>query len=141
MNKNKTKVNNPEDAKVNVKVILAGLWAAHFLLWTFGDAISLMQGISKPAEDNLLLFVAIPTAIAQAGLIFLSLTGTAKVMRWVSILAALVFAVFNLGFLVDAHTGWQYLLGTAYLLFNALVIRYAWQWKSTVVPNTPVVEI
>jgi hypothetical protein len=135
VNTSKTNLTNLDDAKVNVRVILAGLWAAHFLLWTFGDAISLMQGISEPAENNLLLFVAIPTAIAQAALIFLSLTGKAKVMRWVSIIAALVFAIFNIGFMVDAHVGWQYLLGTAHLLFNALVIRYAWQWKPAAIPG------
>jgi len=117
-----------DDVKVNVKVILAALWAAHFLLWTFGDMTSLMQEISRPIADNLLLFVAVPTAVIQALMIFLSLAGKAKVIRWVSIIAALVFVALNIGFMVDAHTGWEYLLGTVYLLFNVLIIWYALKW-------------
>ena len=117
-----------DDVKVNVKIILAALWAAHFLLWTFGDMASLMQEISSPIADNLLLFVAVPTAVIQALMIFLSLVGKAKVIRWVSIIAALVFVALNIGFMVDAHTGWEYLLGTAYLLFNVLIIWYALKW-------------
>lgn len=117
-----------DDVKVNVKIILAALWAAHFLLWTFGDMASLMQEIPSPIADNLLLFVAVPTAVIQALMIFLSLVGKAKVIRWVSIIAALVFVALNIGFMVDAHTGWKYLLGTAYLLFNVLIIWYALKW-------------
>ncbi len=117
-----------DDVKVNVKIILAALWAAHFLLWTFGDMASLMQEISRPIADNLLLFVAVPTAVIQALMIFLSLAGKAKVIRWVSIIAALVFVALNILFMVDAHTGWEYLLGTAYLLFNVLIIWYALKW-------------
>ncbi len=114
----------------DVKIILAGLWAAHFLLWTFGDMASLMQKISEPVADNLLLFVSVPTAVTQAFMILFSLTGKAKIMRWVSIIVAAIFLVLNIGFMVDARIGWQYLLGTAYLLFNVLIIWYAWKWPN-----------
>ncbi|MFC1945192.1 hypothetical protein ACFLWF_00390 [Chloroflexota bacterium] len=117
-----------EDVKVNVKIILAALWTAHFLLWTFGDMASLLQEISRPIADNLLLFVGVPTAVIQALMIFFSLVGKAKVMRRVSIIVALAFVGLNIGFMVDSHTGWEYLLGTAYLLFNVLIIWYAWKW-------------
>ncbi len=128
---NKIYVKSQEDAKEKVKIILAGLWAAHFLLWLFGDMASLMQEISAPVADNLLLLVSVPTAVIQALMIFFSLTGEAKVMRWVSIIVAAVFLALNIGFMLDAHIGWQYLLGTAYLLFNVLIIWYAWKWHNT----------
>ena len=86
------------------------------------------QEISPPIADNLLLFVGVPTAVIQALMIFFSLAGKAKVIRWVSIIAALLFVALNIGFMVDAHTGWEYLLGTAYLLFNVLIIWYALKW-------------
>ncbi len=127
---NKINAKSQEDTNVNVKIILAGLWAAHFLLWTFGDMVSLMQKISEPVADNLLLFVSIPTAVTQALMVFFSLTGKAKVMRWASILVALVFLALNIVFMLDAHIGWQYPLGTAYLLFNILIIWYAWKWHN-----------
>jgi hypothetical protein len=30
------------DVRSNVKIVLAALWAAHFLLWTFGDMAALL---------------------------------------------------------------------------------------------------
>jgi hypothetical protein len=117
-----------EDVKINVKIILAALWAAHFLLWTFGDMASLLQEISEPVEDELLLFVAVPLAVLQASMIFFSLVGKPNVMRLANMIIGLVFVLFNLGFLSESNAGWEFLLGTAYLLVNALVIFYAWKW-------------
>ncbi len=118
-----------KELEVNVRIIIAALWASHFLLWTFGDMASLMQKISEPVADDLLLFVAVPLAVIQALMIFFSLTARAKIIRWVNMGLALLFIVFNIGFFIDAHTSWEYLLGTAYLLFNVLIIKYAWSWK------------
>jgi hypothetical protein len=116
------------DVKIDVKMVLAALWVAHFLLWTFGDMVSLLQRMDEPVDDTLLLLVAAPLALIQALMIFFSLAGTAKLMRWVNIIASLVFALFNLGFLVEAQVGWEYLLGAGYLLMNGLIIWYAWNW-------------
>ena len=77
--------------KTDVKIVLAALWTGHFLLWTFGDMASLMQEITAPVENNLLLFVAVPLAITQTVMIFFSLVGKAKLIRWVNIILALVF--------------------------------------------------
>ena len=117
--------------KTDVKIVLAALWAGHFLLWSFGDMASLLQEMSAPVEDNLLLFVAVPLAITQALMIYFSLTGKAKVMRFVNLIAALVFIVFNVGFMVDARIGWEYLLGSGYLLFNGLIVWHAWKWPNS----------
>ena len=114
--------------KTDVKIVLAALWIAHFLLWTFGDMASLMQEITAPVENNLLLFVSVPLAITQAMMIFFSLVEKAKLMRWVNIILALVFALFNIGFIAEAQFGWEYLLGAGYLLFNGLTVWYAWKW-------------
>ena len=114
--------------KINVKIVLAALWAAHFLLWTFGDMASLLQEIAAPVDNNLLLFFAVPLAVIQALMIFFSLVGKAKLMRWVNIITALVFLLFNVGFIAEAHAGWEYLLGAGYMLFNGLVVWYAWNW-------------
>jgi len=118
-----------EDMKVNVKFILAALWTGHFLLWSFGDMASLLQKMNEPIDNNLLLFVAVPLALIQALMIFFSLAGKAKIMRWANIILALVFAVFNLGFITESQFGWQYLLGAGYLLFNVLTVWQAWKWS------------
>jgi hypothetical protein len=128
MNITKIQTNTMEDIKTNVRIVLASIWSAHFLLWTFGDMASLLQQITKPATDNILLLVAAPTAVAQALMIVLSLVAKNKLMRWISQLAAIVFLGFDIGYMVDAQFAWQYLLGTAYLLFDGLIIWYAWKW-------------
>lgn len=120
-------IENPE---INVRIILSTLWASHFLLWIFGDMASLLQEITIPVANELLLFAAVPLAITQTLMILFSLIGKHIVIRWVNIGLALVFIVFNIGFLIDANIGWEYLLGMAYLLFNILIIGYAWKWPN-----------
>lgn len=117
-----------EDVKVNVRIILAALWIAHFLLWTFGDMASLLQEITEPVDNELLLFVAVPLAVIQTLMIVFSLVGKPNVMRWANIIISVLYIVFNLGYLAEANAGWEFLLGIAYLLFNALIIYYAWTW-------------
>ena len=119
-----------EDVKINVKIVLAALWIAHFLLWTFGDMASLLQEFTEPVDNNLLLLVAVPLAIIHALMIFFSLVGKAKLMRWANMIMAVVFLFFNVMFLVEAHVGWEYLLGAGYLLFNGLIFWYAWRWPA-----------
>jgi len=114
--------------KTDVKIVLAALWIAHFLLWTFGDMASLMQEITAPVENNILLFVAVPLAITQALMIFFSLVGKSKAMRWVNMIVAVVFLLFNVGFIAEAQIGWEYLLGAGYLLLNGFIVWYAWKW-------------
>ena len=82
--------------KTDVKIVLASLWTAHFLLWSFGDMASQLQELTAPIENSLLLFVAVPLAITQALMIFFSLTGKEKVMRIVNSVIALVFIIFNI---------------------------------------------
>jgi len=122
-------VNKETTQKTDVKIVLAALWIAHFLLWTFGDMASLLQEITEPIDNNLLLLVAVPLAITQALMIFFSLVGKAKIMRWVNMIVAVVFLLLNIGFIAEAQFGWEYLLGAGYLLFNGLIVWYAWKWS------------
>ena len=121
---------NQETIKMDVRVVLAALWTAHFLLWTFGDMAALLQEMSAPIENSLLLFVAVPLAITQALMIFFSLTGKSKVMRLVNMIIGFVFIFFNVMFMVEAHVGWEYLLGAGYLLFNGLIVWHALKWST-----------
>ena len=119
--------NKETTQKTDVKIVLAALWIAHFLLWTFGDMASLLQEITEPIDHNLLLFVAVPLAIIQALMIFSSLVGKAKLMRWVNMIVAVVFLLFNIGFIAEAQFGWEYLLGAGYVLLNGIIVWYAWK--------------
>lgn len=117
-----------EDVKINVRIILAALWASHFLLWTFGDMVSLLQDLNEPVANELLVFVAAPLALIQAGMIIFSLIGKAKLVRWANIIITPVFILFNILFLTEGKFGWEFVLGVGYLMVNFLIILYAWKW-------------
>ena len=112
----------------DVKIKLAATWISHFLLWTFGDMVSLLQETTEPVSNNLLLFVATPLALIQTFMIIFSLIGKPKFARWANICVALVFMLFNIQYLSEGGEGWNYLLGIAYIVFNVLIIWYAWKW-------------
>ena len=120
-----------ENPKINVRIILAACWISHFLLWTFGDMVSLLQHINpEPVSDALLTFVAAPLAVTQAFMIVFSLIGELKWVRWVNICVTPIFLLFNIGFIAEGTQGWYYVLGTAYIAFNVLIIWYAWKWPT-----------
>jgi hypothetical protein len=118
-----------EDPKVNVRILLAALWISHFLLWTFGDMVALLQHKNPdPVSNDLLLFVAAPLAVIQTLMIVFSLIGKPKFVRLANIIVPIVFLLLNLGYLSEAVDGWEYLLGIAYVLVNVLIIWHAWKW-------------
>lgn len=119
-----------EDPRMRLRLVLAALWISHFLLWTFGDMLSLLQEATEPVSDSLLLFVSVPLAILQTVMIVYSLVGQPRLVRWASIGLSLMFLVFNIGYLFDSSEGWSYLLGAAYILINALIIWHAWRWET-----------
>ena len=112
----------------DVKIKLAAAWISHFLLWTFGDMVSLLQETTEPISNNLLLFVAAPLAVLQTFMIIFSLIGKPKFARWTNICVAPVFILLNIGYLSEGGEGWNYLLGIAYIVVNVLTIWYAWKW-------------
>jgi hypothetical protein len=116
------------DPKINVKIIIAGLWISQFLIWTFGDMMSLLQKLDPPASNLLLGFVAAPLGIIQVSMVIYSLAGKAKVIRWANLLVTPIFVIFNIGFLFEARFGWEFVLGVGYIAVNALIIGYAWKW-------------
>jgi hypothetical protein len=117
------------DPKINVRILLAAFWISHFLLWTFGDMVALLQHKNPdPVSNDLLTFVAAPLAIIQTLMIVISLIGKPKLIRWVNIIVAIVFLLINIGFISEAKDGWEYVLGIAYVLFNILIIWTAWKW-------------
>ena len=121
-----------DDPKINIKMMLAAFWISQFLLWTFGDMVSLLQDLNEPVANELLAFVAAPLALIQVGMILFTLGGKAKFVRWANICITPVFILFNIGFLFEGKFGWEFVLGIGYLMINFLIILYAWKWPEVV---------
>lgn len=116
------------DPKVNVRIILAAFWICHFLVWTFGDMLSLLQQEEDPVTSNVVLFVAPTTATVQVLMVVLCLMGPPVYVRMTNLIVAPVYLLFNIGYLAEATVGWHYYLGVVYILFNLLTLWKAWNW-------------
>ena len=120
-----------EDPKVNIRILLAAFWICHFLLWTFGDMMSILQESSEPITENIFLAIAPTTALVQALMVVFCLIGAPKYVRLANLVVAPVYLLFNIGYLSEPDSeGWNYLLGTVYILFNVLIIWHAWKWPT-----------
>lgn len=112
----------------NIRVLLAVLWMCHFILWIFGDMFTLLQDMGEPVTDALVTFVAPTTAIVLTLVVVFCLVGRPGHVRMVNLIVAPVYLLFNVVFFVDATKGWEYYLGVFYVLFNVLIIWFAYRW-------------
>ena len=119
-----------EDPKVNIRILLAAFWICHFLLWTFGDMMSLLQQENEPVEDTVILVVAPTTAVVQALMVVFCLVGPAMYVRLANLIAPIVYLLFNIGYLAEASEVWHYYLGIFYVLINVLMLWFAWKWPT-----------
>jgi hypothetical protein len=109
---------------------LAVLWICHFILWIFGDMFSLLQEMGEPATDTSIQFIAPTTAIVLTLVVAFSLVGRPTYVRLANLIAAPVYLLFDIGFLVDATQGWEYYLGIFYVLFSVLIFWRAYTWPA-----------
>jgi hypothetical protein len=92
---------------------------------------SLLQEMGEPVTDSVLLLVAPTTAIALTLMVVFCLMGPPARVRLANLIVAPVYLLFNIGFMVDATQGWEYYLGTFYILFSVLIIWRAYAWPKT----------
>jgi hypothetical protein len=121
---------NLVDAKVNIRILLAAFWICHYLLWTFGDVFTAAQGMGESATSSLILFIAPTTAIVLTLMVVLCLIGRPTYVRLANLIVAPLYLLANIGFMVDATTGWEYYLGVFYIGFNVLIFWYAYRWPT-----------
>ncbi len=116
------------DPKVSVRTMLAFLWVCHFILWIFGDMLSLLQEMDEPVTDTAILYVAPTTAIVLTLMVVFCLVGRPAQVRLANLIVAPVYLLFNLVFFVDATEGWEYYIGVFYVLFAVLILWRAYTW-------------
>ena len=133
-----------EDAKVNVKIILAGLWVSLMFFYAYNDILSFFR---KDIADEVLtgkvggveinqtfLFAAGILMAIPIFMIFLSLILKAEWNRWLNIIVGIFHIVVLAGSLLVPGDLWiNYAL---YMLlegvFIVLIIYFAWTWPKTI---------
>ncbi|AZA79762.1 hypothetical protein EG347_20880 [Chryseobacterium sp. G0186] len=129
-----------EDIPVNVKIILAGLWASvtlcylygdYFELYTPGKAKGLVDG-SNLLDTPLKLLIASIVLAIPAVMVFLSLILKPTVNRILNIAIGIFFTVVMLFIGISSFSDWylfySFLAGVECIL-TILIVKYAWKWK------------
>ena len=119
----------------DVKIKLSALWIALMLTYLLGDVLRIFSGDFKPGEIGgkqitqgmyfgIAIFMLIPIVM-----VFLSVTLNNPMNRWLNIIIAIVFFVFNLIGLPTYPSAYDKFLIIVGLMFNALTVWYAWKWN------------
>lgn len=116
------------------KIILAGLWVALMLTYLLGDVLRIFSGDSAPGEiggrkftQGMWLGIAILMVIPIV-MIPLTLMLNYPVNRWVNIIVAIFFFVFNLIGLPTYPGAYDKFLIVVGLALNLLTAWTAWKW-------------
>jgi hypothetical protein len=119
----------------DVRVILSGLWVAVMLTYLLGDVLRLMAGDVTPGEiagraagQGMWLGIAV-IMLVPIVMVVLSLTLPYPAVGWITIVVAVIVAVFNVVGLPYPGLYDNFLIVVS-LVFNALTAWYAWTWVS-----------
>lgn len=129
-----------EDAKVNIRIILSGLWAAVTLCYLYGDyfelyvpqkAKGLVEGTNL-LDTPVKLFIAAFALSLPAVMVFLSLIVKPQINRILNISLGIFFTAVMLLIAVTSLTAWRafyVFLALVESFITILIVVYAWKWK------------
>ena len=119
----------------DTRIILSGLWVATMLTYLLGDVLRIFAGHVEPgkldgveASQAMYLFIAV-IMLVPIVMVVLTLILPYPVIRWVSIVVAIVVVIFNLFGLPYKGMYDNFLIAVS-IVFNALTVWYAWQWTA-----------
>lgn len=127
-------------ARLDVRIILSGLWIARALCGLQGDSTrfhdpvalnNLIDNTSDIPVTNMLLLVLSVILSLPIIMSVLSLTLKPKVNRGVNLGTGIFFVIFELFFLVFVYSHgavYEIFWGIGYFIFAFLVVLYAWKW-------------
>ncbi|WP_287585569.1 DUF6326 family protein [Candidatus Borrarchaeum sp.] len=118
----------------DLQITLSALWVSLMLCYLLGDVLRIYAGeftpgviFGKHMSQTMLMGMAILMVIPIV-MVFLSLTLSYPVNRWVNIIVAIFFLGFNLIGLPSYPSAYDKFLIIVGLGFNVLTVWYAWQW-------------
>ncbi|HJW48069.1 MAG TPA: DUF6326 family protein [Candidatus Limnocylindria bacterium] len=120
-----------------MKIQLSALWAALMLTYLLGDVLRIFSGDFKAGEiggmrvtQEMWLGIA-AIMVLPIVMLVLSLTLDYPVNRWVNIVVAVGFFLFNLVGLPTYPSMYDKFLIVVGLVFNVVTVWFAWNWTST----------
>ena len=119
---------------VDRRIILSALWVALMLTYLLGDVLRIFSGDFVAGEiggmpgNQLIWMAAALMMLIPIVMVVLSLTVKYPLIRWVTIIAALLLFVFNLIGLPTYPSLYDKFLIAVGLVFNVVTVWYAWKW-------------
>lgn len=118
----------------DTRIVLGGLWVALMLVYLLGDVLRIFAGDFEPgklaggvqATPTMWLLIAV-IMLVPIVMIVLTLTVAHPAIRWVTIGAAVLVALFNLAGLPYPGAYDNFLIVVS-LGLNALIAWNAWTW-------------
>jgi Family of unknown function (DUF6326) len=118
----------------DMRIKLSALWVAVMFTYLLGDVLRLYAGDvrageigGRPMPPAIYLGIAVLMVIPIV-MVVLSVTLNQPVNRWVNIIVAIIFFLFNLVGLPTYPGAYDKFLLVVSLVFNALTVWYAWTW-------------
>ena len=119
---------------IDVRIILSGIWVALMLIYLLGDVLRIFSGDFKAGEiggmqlsQGMWLGIA-ALMVIPAVMVVLSLTLEYSLIRWVNIIVAIFFFIFNSTSLRTYPSAYDKFLLVISLVFNVVTVWYAWNW-------------
>jgi hypothetical protein len=143
-----SKTTEKEDVKINVKMKLSALWIALMFIYIYADILQqfmpgklekAMEGFMGPfpVTQSALLLAAILMMI-PAVMVFLSLTLTPKVNRWVNIIFGVLYTLVNINNFIGETWAFFLFFCTVEIALTFLIVGYAWKWHGP--ESQPVIQ-
>ncbi|UCD97372.1 MAG: hypothetical protein JSV42_10350 [Chloroflexota bacterium] len=118
----------------DTRIILSGIWVAIMLTFLLGDVLRIFAGDFETGKlvggfqptQGMWLLIAVIMLIPIL-MVVLTLTLPYPTIRWVNIVAAIFWVVFNLAGLPYKGAYDNFLIVVS-LVFNSLIVWYAWKW-------------
>ena len=117
---------------LDTKIILAGVWVALMLTYLLGDVLRISSGDLAKMQNvqfsqGMWLGIAVLMLIPIL-MVVLSLALPHDVNRWVNIIVAVFFFLFNLVGLPTYPSAYDKFLIIVGLVFNVVTVWTAWNW-------------
>lgn len=117
-----------------IQIKLAGIWAALMLIYLLGDVLRIYSGDFKAGTiggvqvtQAMWLGIAILMVIPIV-MVVLTLLLNSPANRWINIVVAIFFFIFNVIGLPTYPSAYDKFLIAASLVLNVLTFWLAWQW-------------
>ena len=120
---------------MDTKIMLTATWVVATLIYLYGGVLRICSGdlAKKPMADmNLNQFVWLGIAVLMLTpilMVFLTLVLPQSVSRWVNIIVAAFFFLFNLVGLPTYPSLYDKFLLAVSMGFNVVTVWYAWNWS------------